>query len=62
MRTYRGTTIESPDYRGYYRARVLIGTMRTGYYVALQADSLVGIKSIIRETLANAGQTRESMV
>lgn len=58
MTTYRNVTIEPRDYRGYYRASVLVGSLRSGHYVPLQADSLAGIRSAIRDTLAVAGQTR----
>ena len=62
MRVYRGVTIEPPDHRGYYRALVLIGPVRGGYYVPVQADSFEGIRDAIRETLAANGQTREAMI
>jgi hypothetical protein len=47
--TYHGETI-TRDHRGYYLTRVLVGDERTGYFRPLQADTLVGIRELIRET------------
>lgn len=57
---YRGATIER-DYRGMYLAFVLVGSLRTGHYVPLQADSRSGIRELITETLQANGQTREEV-
>lgn len=48
--TYKDTTINKPDYRGMYTASVYTRDRVLGgfYYQPIQADTLDGIKKLIR--------------
>lgn len=48
--TYKNTTIEPKDHRGYYTALVLTRDRVLGgsYFESIQADTLSGIKKLIK--------------
>lgn len=55
MRSYRGVSIERVEHSGYYSARVLISGGPWGeYYRPVMADTVAGIRELIREILDGA--------
>lgn len=53
-RTYRGVTIERVAHSGMYTAMVDVGE----HYVPVKADTLDGMRGLIRDTLAKHGLAR----